>query len=221
MKLSAIIFDLDGVVIDSHDAHHQSWSDLAAELGQPFTDSQFKASFGQRNETIIPWLSWADPSRPDEIQRLGDRKEELYRESLRRDGIAPLPGVVRLLDTLLDAGIPAALGTSTPLANVECVLELTGLGSRFKFIAASEHVSHGKPDPEVFLHAAAGLSAEPGACAVIEDAHAGIQAAKAGGMKAIGVTTTHSHASLAAETPDLIVASLEEISLPDLERLFD
>jgi len=221
MTLRALIFDLDGVVIDSHDAHHQSWSDLAAELGHEFTDSQFKASFGQRNETIIPWLGWADSSNPDDIRRLGDRKEDLYRASLRRDGIVPLPGVVDLLNTLLAADIPAALGTSTPLANVECVLELTGLASCFRFIAASEDVSHGKPDPEVFLCAAAGLSTDPARCVVIEDAKAGIQAAKAGGMKAVAVTTTHSRASLAAETPDLIVDSLTEIQIPALEDLFE
>ena len=221
MNLRALIFDLDGVVIDSHDAHHQSWSDLAAELGHEFTDSQFKASFGQRNETIIPWLGWADSSNPDDIQRLGARKEELYRSNLRRDGIAPLPGVVDLLNTLLAADIPAALGTSTPRANVECILELTGLGDRFRFIAASEDVSHGKPDPEVFLCAASGLSADPDRCVVIEDAHAGIQAAKAGGMIAVGVTTTHSRASLAAETPDPIVDSLTELQVPTLEALFD
>ena len=105
-------------------------------------------------------------------------------------------------------GIPCAIGTSTPRANVECVLEITGLGGFFQDIAASEDVTRGKPDPEVFLKAAAKLGAEPAGCVVIEDAHVGIRAAKAAGMKALAVTTTHPAESLAPEMPDRIEESL-------------
>jgi beta-phosphoglucomutase family hydrolase len=220
MPLSAVIFDFDGVVIDSHEAHERSWFLLAEELGQTLTRETFVSTFGQRNESILPFLGWAEEGDRERIQQLGDRKESLYREILRADGIEPLPGVVALLEDLKSNGIPCAIGTSTPRANVECVLDLTGLGGLFRDIAASEDVSRGKPDPEVFLKAAAKLGAAPAECVVIEDAHVGIRAAKAAGMKAVAVTTTHAAESLAPEAPDRIEASLETVDVSFLRGLW-
>ena len=125
-----------------------------------------------------------------------------------------------LLEDLKKHGIPCAIGTSTPRPNVECVLELTGLGGYFQDIAASEDVSRGKPDPEVFLKAAAKLSREPFSCVVIEDAQVGIRAAKAAGMKAVAVTTTHPAEALAPESPDRIAASLEAVDVAYLRDLW-
>ena len=220
MSLAAVIFDFDGVVIDSHDAHERSWFALANELGHPFTRETFVATFGQRNESILPLLGWAEPGDQARIQQLGDRKELLYREILRQEGIVPLPGVVELLADLQKHGIACAIGTSTPRANVECVLAITGLAGFFKQIAAAEDVTHGKPDPEVFLKAAAMLGAEPAACVVIEDAQVGIRAAKAAGMKAVAVTTTHPAEALAPENPQRIEASLVPVDTAYLRGLW-
>ncbi len=220
MSLTAVIFDFDGVVIDSHEAHGRSWFALAAELQKELTHETFVSTFGQRNESILPFLGWAEEGDRERIQQLGDRKEDLYREILRAEGIEPLPGVVALLEDLKQNGIPCAIGTSTPRANVECVLEITGLAGFFQDIAASEDVTHGKPDPEVFLKAAAKLGAEPSTCVVIEDAHVGIRAAKAAGMKAVAVTTTHPAESLAPEMPDRIEASLVSVSAGYLRELW-
>jgi beta-phosphoglucomutase-like phosphatase (HAD superfamily) len=96
MSLAAVIFDFDGVVIDSHEAHQRAWFALADELGRPFTRETFVSTFGQRNESILPLLGWAEEDDRTRIQQLGDRKE----------GIAPLPGVVRLLEDLRSQGIP-------------------------------------------------------------------------------------------------------------------
>ncbi|MCW1912792.1 HAD family phosphatase [Luteolibacter sp. GHJ8] len=220
MPLSAVIFDFDGVVIDSHEAHGRSWFALADELGQELSQETFHSTFGQRNESILPFLGWAEEGDRERIQQLGDRKEGLYREILRAEGIEPLPGVVALLQDLKANGIPCAIGTSTPRANVECVLELTGLADYFGDIAASEDVSRGKPDPEVFLKAAAKLGADPLFCVVIEDAQVGLRAAKAAGMKALGVTTTHPADALAPENPDRIVDSLAEVNVSYLRELW-
>ncbi|WP_035611585.1 HAD family phosphatase [Haloferula sp. BvORR071] len=220
MPLSAVLFDFDGVVIDSHEAHGRSWFALAAELGHELSHETFHSTFGQRNESILPFLGWAEEGDKERIQQLGDRKEGLYREILRAEGIEPLPGVVALLEDLKANGIPCAIGTSTPRPNVECVLELTGLAGYFQDIAASEDVMRGKPDPEVFLKAAAKLGADPASCVVIEDAQVGLRAAKAGGMKAVGVTTSHPAEALAPENPDRIVNSLEEVSVAWLRGLW-
>jgi len=216
MGLEAVIFDFDGVVIDSHEAHGRSWFLLAGELGESLTEEEFTATFGQRNETILPLLGWAEATDAARIRRLGDRKEELYREILRAEGIEPLPGIPALLEALRAAGIPTAIGTSTPRENVRCVLELTGLGGCFDAIAASEDVTRGKPDPEVFLKAAEKLGVAAAGCVVIEDAGFGLRAARAAGMKALGVTTSHPEAKLREEEPDAVVASMAEV---DVERL--
>lgn len=218
--IRAALFDFDGIVIDSHDAHERSWMMLAEELGTTFTRAQFKATFGQRNQSILPWLGWAEAADAVRIQSLGDRKEHLYREILRAEGIDPLPGAIELLGSLNRAGIPCVIGTSTPRANVDCVLELTGLGGHFQTIVAAEDVSRGKPDPEVFVTGARRCGVEPACAVVFEDAHAGLRAAKAGGMKAVAVTTTHPAPSLATEAPDLIVDSLAEIDIARLRSLW-
>ncbi len=220
MALAAVIFDFDGVVIDSHEAHERSWFALAEELGEMLTRETFVSTFGQRNESILPFLGWADEGDGERIRTLGDRKESLYREILRAEGIEPLPGVAALLEDLRQHGVPCAIGTSTPRENVECVLEITGLGGFFRDIAASEDVSRGKPDPEVFLKAAAKLDVAPRNCVVIEDAHVGIRAAKAAGMKAVAVTTTHPAESLAKEEPDRIEPSLAGVSAAWLRELW-
>ncbi|WP_367870141.1 HAD family hydrolase [Luteolibacter sp. Populi] len=220
MPLSAVLFDFDGVVIDSHEAHGRSWFSLAGELGHELSHETFVSTFGQRNESILPFLGWAEEGDRERIQLLGDRKEALYREILLAEGIEPLPGVVALLEDLKANGIPCAIGTSTPRANVECVLKITGLADYFQDIAASEDVWRGKPDPEVFLKAAGKLGANPADCVVIEDAQVGLRAARAGGMKAVGVTTTHPAAALEPEKPDRIVESLEEVSVAWLRGLW-
>ena len=220
MSLSAVIFDFDGVVIDSHDAHERAWFALAAELNRPFSRETFVATFGQRNESILPLLGWAVEGDKEYIQQLGDRKELLYRKILRREGIEPLPGVVTLLQDLKREGIPCAIGTSTPRANVECVLEITELAVFFRDVASAEDVTRGKPDPEVFLKAAEKLGVAPFACVVIEDAQVGIRAAKAAGMKSVAVTTTHQAESLAPEMPDRIEASLVLVDAEYLRGLW-
>ena len=220
MPLEAVIFDFDGVVIDSHHAHERSWFMLADEIGKTLTSEQFTATFGQRNETILPLLGWADESDTARIKELGDRKEVLYREILASEGIEALPGVVALLEDLKRAGIPTAVGTSAPRKNIECVFGLLGIGHLFQDVAASEDVTRGKPDPEIFLKAATKLGAAPANCVVIEDAHAGLRAARAAGMKCVGVTTTHPAESLAAEAPDRIVSTLEALDNASLKALW-
>jgi beta-phosphoglucomutase family hydrolase len=221
MPFAAVIFDFDGVVIDSHSAHERSWFMLAEEIGQSLSSEQFTATFGQRNETILPLLGWAAADDTQKIKELGDRKEVLYREILAKEGIDPLPGVLGLLKALKAAGIPTSVGTSAQLKNVECVFGLTGMADLFTAVASSEDVTRGKPDPEVFLKAAAKLGIEPTNCIVIEDAHVGLRAALSAGMKAVGVTTTHSRESLATENPHRIVDSLAELSPENLALLWE
>ena len=217
--MPAAIFDWDGVVIDSHDQHSESWTLLAEEQGSVLPVDFFETSFGMRNESIFPMFfsSWVDPEDKVRISELADRKEELYRELVRRDGIEPLPGVVALLESLSDAGIPCSVGSSTPRANIDAIMEVIGLGHRFQAITAAEDVTEGKPDPQVFLKAAAKVGGTPADSVVFEDAHVGIAAGLAAGMKVIAVATTHPIESLGEA--DLAVQSLEEVSAATVSSL--
>ena len=210
------IFDWDGVVIDSSDAHCQSWDLLAAEDQRPLPVGFFKKSFGMKNQKIIPeLLRWA--TAPAEVQRLGDRKEELYREIIRRDGVRQIPGTRELLERLQAAGVPCAVGSSTPRRNIEQALELIGERQFFQAIVAADDVIHGKPAPDIFLLAAQRLGLPPARCVVFEDAHVGIEAARAGGMKVVGIASSHPADTL--QDADRVVQRLDELSVAELAGL--
>ncbi|NNE94097.1 MAG: HAD family phosphatase [Verrucomicrobiales bacterium] len=216
MSKFAVLFDWDGVVIDSREQHEKSWDLLAARENLPLPEGHFENGFGMRNESIIPdILGWSTD--PEEISRLAFEKEEAYRELVRKNGIEPLPGVREFLTMLAAAGIPTAVGSSTPRSNIDCALEITGIGEFFRKIIAAEDVTRGKPDPEVFLNGAKALGVSPDRCIVLEDAHVGIQAARAGGMKVVGVATTHPAESLSKA--DLVVHRLDELDLASLRQL--
>jgi len=221
--VAGVVFDLDGVLIDSHDQHEASWFRLAKEIDKPLTREQFKESFGMRNESCIPGVfGWTDAGDRDTIRALGDRKEELYRELLRESGLEPLPGVVSLLEGLTGEGVPVSVGSSTSRRNIEVCLGSTGLDRFFgTHYTGAEDVSRGKPAPDVFLEAARKIEREPSHCAVIEDAHVGVEAALAAGMVALAVTTTHPASSFSGGGAARIAASLEEVDAAAILALIE
>ena len=214
--MRGVIFDWDGVVIDSSAQHVRSWELLSEEIGKPLPDGHFKKGFGKKNQEIIPnLLRWSDD--PIEIERLGDRKEELYRELVRDQGVRVLPGARELLSALREAGIPRSVGSSTPLSNLNALFAATGLGELFDAVVCGDDVKNGKPAPDVFLLAAQKLGLDPAGCLVIEDAHVGIAAAHAAGMKVLAVATTHPLEELTSA--DAAVASLAEITPERLRQI--
>ncbi len=205
------------MIIDSSKHHEESWERLARELGKELPEGHFKRGFGRKNEFIIPnLLAWA--TEEPEIRRLSLRKEALYREVVADWGLSALPGVRTWLERLRDAGVPCAVGSSTHRANIDLSLGLIGLTPFFREIVTAEDVREGKPHPEVFLKGAAKLGIAPERCVVFEDAHVGIAAARAGGMKVVGVATTHPAAELTAA--DIAVAQLDELQPAQLAAWF-
>ncbi|MEM1443512.1 MAG: HAD family phosphatase [Verrucomicrobiota bacterium] len=218
-----VVFDLDGVLIDSHNQHEASWFLLADEIGKPLTKEQFKESFGMRNEMCIPDVfGWTTREEIEKIAEFGDRKEELYRKLLAEDGLTPLPGVISFVNALTTAGIPISLGSSTSRKNIEVCFATTGLDQYFcEHYTGAEDVTRGKPAPDVFLEAARKIDRDPARCVVLEDAHVGVEAALAAGMKAIAVTTTHPRETFLDSGASLIVDSLEELSPSTIQDILN
>jgi len=211
-KLGAI-FDWDGVIINSAAQHELSWERLAKECGRTLPEDHFKRGFGMKNEVIIPeLLGWT--SVPVEIRILSLRKEAIYREVVREQGITALPGVESWLRTLRDAGIACVIASSTHRENITTTLDVLGLGEFFSNIVAAEDVSRGKPDPEVFLTAAKQIGVEPKDAVVFEDALVGIAAAQAAGIRVVAVASTEPKDKLAHA--DWVVDRMDELSVEQL-----
>jgi len=183
----AVLWDMDGTLIDSEEFHWRSWQEAMAKEGIAITREQFLSSFGQRNDSILPrWLG--NTATPERIERIGEAKEELYRSLVRKHGMTPLPGVATWLHKLHEQGWLQAIASAAPRANVEAILEALGASQRFQAIVSAEDVHKGKPDPEVFLTAALRVGVPPNRCIVVEDAVAGVEGARRAGMRCIGVT---------------------------------
>jgi beta-phosphoglucomutase len=207
----AVLWDLDGTLLDSEEYHWLAWRDTMAALGDPITREQFLATFGLRNDEILP--RWLGPKATrQDIDRISLEKESLYRSLLREGGVAPLPGAGQWVRRLQAEGWLQAIASSAPRANVDVVLEVLGMGASFQAVVSAEDVTAGKPDPQVFLTAAARLDANPPACIVVEDSPMGIEAARRAGMHSIGVSR-----SVRLSAADLCVRSLKDLP----ENAFD
>jgi beta-phosphoglucomutase family hydrolase len=199
----AVLWDMDGTLIDSEEFHWISWRETMAKEGIAITREQFLSSFGQRNDSIVPkWLGAT--STPERAERISNAKEEFYRQLVRTEGMKPLPGVASWLQRLHEQGWLQAVASAAPRANVEIVLETLSVAHFFQGIVSAEDVHRGKPDPEVYLIAASRVGASPERCIVVEDAAAGVEGARRAGMRSIGVS--HNGKVLPA---DVVVTSLD------------
>src|SRR5215813_125121 len=211
----AVLWDMDGTLIDSAHFHWISWRNTLADQGITITHEQFLSSFGQRNDSILPqWLGTA--ATPERMEKIGSAKEELYRHLIRRDGISPLPGVADWIRRLHKQGWLQAVASAAPRANIDAVLEALSASHIFQAIVSAEDVHRGKPDPEVYLLAASRVGVPPERCIVVEDAVAGIEGARRAGMRSIGVSRDGHPLS-----GDVVVRSLDLLDSDAFEVLLE
>ena len=211
--IKAVLWDMDGTLVDSLGLHWIAWRDIAAAEGMTVTYEQFVSTLGKRNnEILIEWFG--TDVNPTYATRLGLDKEARYRELICTQGIQPLPGVMTWIARLRAAGWKQAVATSAPRLNEEAVVDALGMADLFDARIAAEDVTHGKPHPEVFLVAAARLGAAPHRAIVIEDAAAGIEAGRRAGMRTIGVS-----ANGLLPGADIAVSSLADLPEDTFERL--
>ncbi|MFO0797669.1 MAG: HAD family phosphatase [Gemmataceae bacterium] len=216
----AAIWDVDGTLVDTAEIHFAAWQAFAAAHGFAFTRADFAATFGKRNPEIVRQLF--DPTASDErCADWGEEKERCYRDATDRAGVALLPGVGALVEGLAAAGWLQGLGSSAPRANLDLILRHTGTAGRFTAIVSGDDVKCGKPDPEVFLKAAAQLGVPAARCVVFEDAPSGVAAAKAAGMACVGMTFVGHHPAerLRDAGADLVVPSLDALTVEQVEQL--
>jgi beta-phosphoglucomutase family hydrolase len=210
----AVLWDMDGTLIDSEEFHWIAWRDTMANEAITITRKQFLSSFGQRNDSILPrWLGAATPER---IERIANAKEEQYRQLIRTNGISPLPGVVDWVGRLHAAGWLQAIASAAPRANIEAILQALSATHVFQGMVSAEDVRHGKPDPEVYLLAACRIGVPPERCVVVEDAVAGVEGARRAGMKSVGVDRNGAHLPA-----DVVVQSLELLDPNTFEMLLE
>jgi beta-phosphoglucomutase len=207
MAARAVIFDMDGVLVDSYRAHFASWSRLYHELGVPYSEAAFAADFGRTSRDILK-RQFGELS-DERIRALDERKEAYFRDELRRHFPA-MDGAVELIDALSADGFLLAIGSSGPPENIALCLEKLNRREKFGAVVTGADVTRGKPDPQVFELAAERLGVPPSLCAVVEDAVHGVEAAKRAGMISIGLTGTAPRERLV--TADLVVDQLRELS---------
>ncbi len=211
-----VIFDMDGVLVDSYRTHFESWRTVAAKHGLRMSEEEFASTFGRTSREIIRQL-WPGRFTDDQVAAFDGEKEAAYRDLLATS-FPEMDGASDLIVALHDAGFLLAIGSSGPVENVKLVKRSLAASGCISATVHGGEVKHGKPDPEVFLAAARKLKLPPSQCAVVEDAPVGLDAARRAGMAAIGLTGTADVDAL-TQRAHLVVNSLHELSPERIGRV--
>lgn len=218
MNSFAVIFDMDGVIVDTNPYHKISLKQFCEKYGYRLNEEDLISKiYGRTNNEWIQNIFGPLPK--ERILELGEEKEAMFR-ALYKDVIKPLSGLDNFLKELEDRSIPKAIGTSAPRSNVDFVLEHTHLRKYFTTILDQSDVEHGKPNPEIYLKVAHRLGFSPQQCIVFEDSLSGVESAQRAGAKVVGVTTTHTQQELAHT--DLVISDFTGLEPLELyKRIFE
>lgn len=212
----AVVWDMDGVLVDSAMAQNASWAAMAGEYGVPYDpDNDFLRIFGRHNTEIIGSL-WGVVD-PAQVARMVECKEGHFRRAAV--SLKALPGAVHLVSELHRAGWRQAIGSSAPMENIMLLLAVLGLTEYVQAIVSADDVTRGKPDPQVFLRAFGRVGVEPAGGVVVEDALVGVMAAKSSGAACLAVANTEPKEALLEAGADRVVGTLEDVTVEDLEKL--
>jgi beta-phosphoglucomutase len=212
----AVIFDLDGTLVDNNAYHIEAWKAFYDKIGKPFSKEEYTQNInGRINRDIFNYVFNTTLS-PDQIDTYSHEKEAMYRE-LYKPHIKPINGLLDFLEELEKAKVPKAIATSGLIPNINFMFEHVPIKNYFYDVIDASQITHGKPHPEIFLKAAIAVNAVPSNCVAFEDSVAGIRSAKAAGMKVVGLTTTHTAEEI--KDADLIIKDYTEISLTKLHEL--
>jgi len=216
--LSGVIFDLDGVIVDSHSAHRRAWKRFLRSVGRNISDSELDFVLdGRKREDIL--VRFLGSMSPDQIVHYGRRKEDMFRDEAV--DMNPVAGLFDFLDELRRAEIPAAVASSGSKSRVLFILELLKIKGRFSAVVTGDDVMRGKPDPAIFVRAAKEINCSPDEGLVIEDAVAGVIAAKAAKMKCLAIASNGRANALRQAGADEVATDFLAIRLNKLSALFE
>ncbi|MEM9919329.1 MAG: HAD family phosphatase [Bacteroidota bacterium] len=214
MSAFGILFDMDGVLVDTNPTHNEALIRLFDRYQIPYDqDALNRRAHGRPNSEWIP--DFMGVTTQAEIQQIADEKESLFRE-LYKGRLKALNGLLPLLDLLQLYDIKMAVATSAPIENANFILDGLSLRAYFQAVLHAGDVTLGKPHPQIYQKAAAALGLAAKDCIVIEDSIVGVQSGLAAGAKVIGVTTTHSAAELKAQGTSMIIKDFFELGMDQL-----
>ena len=218
MGAQAVIFDMDGVLVDSYWPHLRSWQESCQKRGLYIDKDIYDRLFGRPFSAFAREIA-GDRLSPAELQEWYEEKEALYRVYAEED-FPENEGAAGLVEHLWTEGFRLAIGSSGPRENVECIVRKLPSGHRFHTTVNGDEVKNGKPAPDVFLRAAEKLGVRPENCVVVEDSLPGLEAARAAGMKSVGITGTATREDLQANST-MVIESLRELSAQVVRGLLD
>ena len=210
-----ILWDLDGVLVDTSEYHYRSWQEVLDDFEIPFDRKFFQRALGMNNAGMIELLLGYKPE-ASLIEEIAEWKEERFRQ-LMQGNITPLPGVLDWLQRWHSQKIPMAVASSASPENIDFIIDALEIRSYFEYLVSGANIPR-KPDPAVFLTAAQNLGLAPARCLVIEDSVAGIEAARQAGMRCLAVATTYPAEMLGGA--NLVVSDLSQLNEPDFFKLF-
>jgi beta-phosphoglucomutase len=215
--LRGVVFDMDGVVIDSHPAHRAAWKAFLEAVGKTVTDSELNIILdgGKREEILKHFLGELSL---EQVVEYGKRKDEILRSHATR--LEPMAGVVEFLDQLCDAGIRLALATSAGRYRVYDTLKGLGIEHYFETIVTGDDVPAGKPDPAIYRLAAERMNENPEHLLAVEDAVSGVKAARSAGMRCVGLAHNGRAAALRSAGANPIIKDFRSLSFPQVQALF-
>lgn len=216
--LRGLVFDMDGVLIDSHPAHRSAWKTFLESLGKRTSDDELDFILdGRKREEILKYF--LGDLTPEQIAKYGNRKDELF--SQRNQTMHPIPGVVQFLDILSESGIPVAVATSASRRRACGTLEELGLARTFQAIVTGDDICSGKPDPAIYQLAAQRLQESPRYLLAVEDAVSGVRSARAAGLQCLAISSGRRADLLRAAGADPVIPDFRLLSLAQLEASFD
>lgn len=218
--LKGVLFDMDGVLVNNLEVHREAFAEFFRRYGVERTFDELNRVFGKGNDDIMGELMPREVVERVGIRELGYEKEAIYRE-IYAPRITPQPGLKAFLAACEEYGLKCAVGSSGYMANVDFVLDRCDIRRYFEATVAGDQVTRCKPDPEIYLTAAAKLGLEPCECIVFEDAEAGIEAAQRAGIKVVALATTFSREFLEGTHPDMIIDDFRDVTIADIRALVE
>jgi len=215
-QLRAVVFDMDGVLVDSHPAHRLAWREFLRRLGKDVTESELDFVLdGRKRRDIL--LHFLGPLTDAQLEEYGKAKDELF--WLAAASIAPVPGVFEFIECIRRAGISVAVATSAGASRTRSMLKRLGIFAHFAAVVTGEEVGAGKPNPAIYLLACQRIGCPPNTTVAVEDAAAGVRAAKEAGLRCVGITRCGSEEKLTAAGADFVLPDFVNLTLEKFHSL--